>query len=274
METKIKKIIFTIIFLSAFFVILTLTFKPFGNYISGLYSESNKGNQSLSTEEVQVILKKIEIPDAKIVEIRMSPVKCLWEVVLENKGRYLIFYIDPSHKYLVAGQIVEIDRFVDKTRERLDELYSKKRIDLSLIPLKDALLIGDKNSTKKVIVFTDPDCPFCGKLHWEIKKVVEIRKDISFYLKLLPLQMHPDAYWKSKSIICTKSLKLLEDNFEKKPPSKKDCSTKEIDENIKLAEALGITGTPTVIMSDGSIHAGFLSADELIKKIDSSPPPM
>ncbi|MDO9288632.1 MAG: thioredoxin fold domain-containing protein, partial [Thermodesulfovibrionales bacterium] len=110
----------------------------------------------------------------------------------------------------------------------------------------------------------------CGKFHAELKKVVEQRKDIAFYIKLLPLvKLHPDAYWKSMSVICGKSLKLLEDNFDKKPIPKPDCKTDEIDENIKLAERLGITGTPTTIMPDGSVQVGFLEADALIKIVDS-----
>jgi protein-disulfide isomerase len=77
------------------------------------------------------------------------------------------------------------------------------------------------------------------------------------------------AYWKSKSIRCNDSLKLLEDNFEKKPIPKPECEAKEIDENIKLAKDLGIVGTPTIIMPDGSIHIGFIEADQLIAMVDS-----
>lgn len=225
---------------------------------------------TLSTKEVQGILVKIKNPDAKILKIQMSPVRGLWEVAVENKGQRGLFYVDFSKKYLLSGQIIEVAAAIDRTRERLSELDKSRRIDRSRIPLKDALLLGDKNADRKVIVFTDPDCPFCGKFHAEMKKVVEKRKDIAFYIKLFPLiKIHPDAYWKSRSIICNKSLKFLENNFEKRPVPKPNCETKEIDENIKLAEALGISGTPTAIMPDGSVNAGFLEADKLIKMVDS-----
>lgn len=101
-----------------------------------------------------------------------------------------------------------------------------------------------------------------------MKKVLEKRKDIVFYIKLFPLKMHKDAYWKSKSIVCNKSLNMLEDNFANKPISKTDCDTKEIDNNIKLTESLGITGTPTMIMPDGSIYSGTMPADKLIALIN------
>ena len=41
----------------------------------------------------------------------------------------------------------------------------------------------------------------------------------AFYIKLFPLEMHRQAYAKSITIVCerSKSLQLLEDNFEGKP---------------------------------------------------------
>jgi len=225
---------------------------------------------TLSTNEVQKILVKIKNPEAKILKIQISPIKGLWEVAVEDKGKRGLFYVDFSKKYLIGGKIIEVNAAVDRTGERLKELNKNRRIDRSRIPLKDALLLGGKNASKKVIIFTDPDCPFCWKFHKELKKVVEQRKDIAFYIKLFPLiKLHPDALWKSRTIACNNSLKLLEDNFEKKTILRPNCEAKEIDENIKLAESLGISGTPTSIMPDGSVHTGFLEADKLIKMVDS-----
>jgi thiol:disulfide interchange protein DsbC len=101
-----------------------------------------------------------------------------------------------------------------------------------------------------------------------MKQVMKGRKDIAFFIKMYPLKGHTDAYWKSKSIVCNKSLKMLEDNFEKKTIPKTECNTKEIDDNIKLAESLGITGTPTMILPDGRVQSGAMPANKLIELID------
>lgn len=103
-----------------------------------------------------------------------------------------------------------------------------------------------------------------------MKKVITKRLDIAFYLKLFPLKFHKDAYWKSKSIVCNKSLRLLEDNFEKKPIPRLDCDTKEIDENIRFAEKHGISGTPTMILPNGSVYQGTIDSERLIKLIDEA----
>ncbi|MBI4691627.1 MAG: DsbC family protein [Nitrospirae bacterium] len=256
--------------INSFSVFLILLMSPTAAYsFLGCDEECSKCH-SLNTAEVKNILTKIKNPDAKILKIQMSPVKGLWEVDVEDKGRKGLFYVDFSKQYIIRGPILDISGTIDKTKERVEELNKDRKVDRSRIPLKDALMLGDRYATKKVIIFTDPDCPFCGKLHKEIKKVVEKRKDIAFYIKLFPLtKLHPDSLWKSKTILCNKSLKFLEDNFDKKPIPKPACEAKEIAENIKLAESLGITGTPTTIMPDGSVHSGYLQADKLIEIVDS-----
>lgn len=105
-----------------------------------------------------------------------------------------------------------------------------------------------------------------------MKKVLEKRKDIAFYLKMFPLvKLHPKAYEKSMTIVCKKSLELLEDSFAGKKLPPPECKTKEIDENLKLGERLGITGTPAIIFPDGSIVPGAMDADALISRIDRKP---
>lgn len=96
------------------------------------------------------------------------------------------------------------------------------------------------------------------------------RPDIAFYLKLTLLRMEPDLYEKSKSIVCGKSLKLLEDAFEKKPVPKTECASSEVDENMKFMQEHGITGVPTLIFANGSLNPGYMEAAPLIKRIDDS----
>jgi thiol:disulfide interchange protein DsbC len=100
-----------------------------------------------------------------------------------------------------------------------------------------------------------------------MKKVIEERKDIAFYIKLFPLKIHPGAYEKSKAIVCENSLALLEDAFDKKslPPPK--CETPIIDANIKLAEKLGISSVPILILPDGRVIEGYRDSKTLIDLI-------
>jgi thiol:disulfide interchange protein DsbC len=100
-----------------------------------------------------------------------------------------------------------------------------------------------------------------------MKKVIEKRKDIAFYIKMFPLPMHTGAHEKAAAIVCEKSLALLDDAFEKKQLPKPKCETTVIDENLKLAEKLGISGAPTLILPDGRVISGYREADALISLV-------
>ncbi|MBI5846964.1 MAG: DsbC family protein [Nitrospirae bacterium] len=229
---------------------------------------------AMSTQDAQQILTKLGAAEAKPVEIRLSPIKGLWEVIIEDKGTRGVMYIGFSKRHVIAGPIFEVDTGLNKTQETFEKVNRDlvKYVDVSKIPLDKSLIIGEKDAKYKVIVFTDPDCPYCARVHEEIKKVAAERKDIAFYLKLMPLPMHPDAFWKSQSILCKSSVQLLEDNFAKKEIPKPDCDNKqEVEANIKLAAELGITGTPTLILPDGMVVVGGKDARAIIELVTNPP---
>jgi len=219
---------------------------------------------SLSEEEASNILSIQGPKTIKILEINPSQVPGLWEVYFNFKGRRTIAYIDYSKKYFISGAIIDHEKKENVTTTRMQEL---SRIDVSRIPTEHALLIGSAAARHKVLVFDDPDCEYCKKLHGVMKKVIEQNPEIAFYIKLFPLPMHRQAYDKSVTIACENSLQLLEDNFSGKEIPIKKCTLTEVDDNIKLAGQLGITGTPTLVMPNGIVIPGYMEAEALIQKV-------
>ncbi len=223
---------------------------------------------AISGGELKDVLMKLNVPGAKILNIAESPVRGLCEIVIDNMGRMGIFYLDSDKKYLIFGSLVELAGMSDKTSESIRKIQDKKRIDITKIPVNEALILGENGASRKIIVFTDPDCPFCGQLHETMKKIVAKRKDIAFFIKFLPLEFHKDAYWKAQSIVCNKSLKMLEDNFAKKEIPRPGCTTEEVNNSMKLAASFGISGTPALILPDGRIREGAMPEADLIDLID------
>ncbi len=219
---------------------------------------------TLTKDEATEILKNLS-PDLKVLDIRPSPVKAMWEVTINAGGQKLLGYVDFSKHYLITGEILDIKAKKNLTRDRLTEI---NKVDVSTIPLDDAIVLGDKSAPYKVIVFSDPMCPYCAKLHQELKKVIEKRKDIVFFIKMFPLPMHKGAYEEAKAIVCDKSLALLDDAFEKKDLPAAKCTTSAVDENIKLGNKLGINGTPAIIFPDGRVIPGYMEADALIQALE------
>ncbi|MBI5286846.1 MAG: DsbC family protein [Deltaproteobacteria bacterium] len=206
---------------------------------------------TLTKDEAATILK------AEVKDVRSGPVKGLWEVEGIQNGNRFIVYLDFAKKHLIL-----VNRFI--AVEAISAPPQFRKLDLSKIPLNDALIMGNPKAKAKIIIFDDPDCPYCKKLHEEVKRILEKRDDIAFYIKLYPLDIHPKAYDKSKTIQCKKSIKLLEEAFEGKEFPRPDCPAKEIDENIKLAKELGIAGTPAIILPDGRLIPGYVDAPTLL----------
>ena len=231
-------------------------------------SGKKKGCDTITPPEIQDILKNIKANNAKVLYVKKSPLAGICEVAIEIGGQINIFYFDIAKTHLFFGNLVEMKTMTNRTAQSVAEIQDKKRIDISKISLTAALVLGDLKAEKKVIIFTDPDCPYCSSLHNVMKQIIATRKDIAFYIKMYPLEFHKDAYWKSKSIVCNNSLQLLQDCFDKKEIAKTDCKTEEVDNNIKLAKSLGITGTPTIILPDGRLRIGAMPEAELIKLID------
>jgi thiol:disulfide interchange protein DsbC len=224
----------------------------------------------LNEKEARAILDSLRLNEAKILKIQNSPIQQLWEIALENRGNRFLIYVDCSKTYVMPGPIIEYRTGMDRTRQRVEELNRDKRVNLTGLRLDEALVMGDKNASIRVITFFDLDCGFCKKLHQEMKKLLEKRRDIAFFLKVAPIHKNPEVEKKSKDIVCGKSVKNLDEAFEGKPIPTNECQTKELEDNTKFMEANGFNGVPVTLFPDGSIQVGFVDSSVLEKRIDEA----
>ena len=110
----------------------------------------------LSEEDMISILKNFNMPQARVLSIRTSPIDGMWEVAIENKGQRFVVYVDYSKRYITPGPFIDFAIRKDITRERNDELNKDRKIDLSKVSLQDALIIGKADARLRIVVFTDP----------------------------------------------------------------------------------------------------------------------
>jgi thiol:disulfide interchange protein DsbC len=108
---------------------------------------------TLSSDEARDLLKGA-IPEIKIISVKLSPVQGLWEVYLESRGRKGLTYVDFGKKHFIMGSLISINERRNLTQERLEEL---NKVDVTQIPLNDALVLGDPKARIRVISFHDPD---------------------------------------------------------------------------------------------------------------------
>ncbi len=207
----------------------------------------------------------LSIEEKKIIDLKISVVPGLWEIDIQQREKVIPLFIDFSKQYLISGSVIKIANKRNITRELIVNL---NLIDTTQIPLADALVIGNPSAKTKIIVFDDPQCPYCAKLQSEMKRVVEQHPDIVFFIKMFPLKNHPKAYKRAKAIVCAKSLTMLEDSLTGHPLNAPKCETDQIDKNLALAAKLGIHSTPTLVFPDGRVIPGYKPGKIIIQLLD------
>lgn len=225
---------------------------------------------TLSVKEASELLKAT---GGTVKSIKQAPVEGMFELLMEKDGRQGLIYIDYAKKRLVQGFIIDLPTMQPVTAHAPQELPQQKQptsLDTKTIPLENSIVMGNPKGAKKLYVFTDPDCPYCRKFHAELKALATTAPDVAIYIIPFPLAMHPGAYDKSRAILETQNLNVLDNAFEGKevPKPSKDASKARIDANIKFGNANGITGTPTFVLPDGKIVVGGRDAESLKKMLE------
>jgi thiol:disulfide interchange protein DsbC len=117
-------------------------------------SVAKASEENVPTKDDALSALKELAPDIKILEVKPSPVAGLWEVDVESGGKKVILYLDSSKKYMIQGAIVDLRAKSNLTQERYNEI---NKVDVSKIPLDNAIVMGDKEAKHRVIVFDDPE---------------------------------------------------------------------------------------------------------------------
>ncbi|MCB5188466.1 DsbC family protein [Methylobacillus caricis] len=198
-------------------------------------------------------------PKVKVDSIVKTPYAGLYEVFLDGQ----IVYTDDKFSFLIAeGRLVEPKTKRDITGERLDELT---RVDFSALPLDQAIKVVKGNGSKKLVVFSDPDCPYCKRL--EQKELTSIT-DVTIYTFLFPLeQLHPDAGNKSRAIWCAPDRSKAWQDWVlngQLPKAQGTCDTP-IEKIAELGKKMNVTSTPTLIFADGKRMLGAYPAKDIEK---------
>ena len=249
----------------AVFFLLALTF-----FVPSAFAMSGEGCggdcascHSLSLQEAKGLLKEM----GEVTSVKPAPVRGLYEITLVKDHTTVHAYLDYGKKHLIGGQIYDLSshQLVGATAPQARP--QAERLDPATLKSEGSIVMGNPQGKKKLFVFTDPECPFCAKMHLELKKLVALEPDLAIYIKMYPLKMHPRAYDKARVILGGKSLSLLEKSFAggKLPAPGARDTRKAVDESMRYAESVGINATPTLVLSDGRILPGVKDAEAMRK---------
>lgn len=200
-----------------------------------------------------------EAPDS----IMESPLKGIYQVSYGAQ----IFYLSADGNYLLQGDLVDVN-----TRKNLTVEASRggRASMMKKVKTDSTVTFAPKGETKHTItVFTDIDCPYCVKLHDEVEDYN--KAGIAVRYMLYPRAgIGSNSYKKAVSVWCSDDRKdALTKSKNREDVESRSCDNP-VKEHMALGEEIGVSGTPAIVLSDGSLIPGYRPAKDMARLLDAS----
>lgn len=199
--------------------------------------------------------------DQKIDSLKKMPFLGLYEVVIGDE----VFYTDAQADHFFFGHVIDTKTRASLTDERIQQIKAARRVSFDTLPLQHAVKAVKGDGSRKVAVYTDPNCPYCKQLEKELLNI----DNVTVYNLLYPVLR--GSMELSKKIWCADhALKAWEDWMLKGiAPAGKECETP-LEALVKSGRDNKVSGTPTLIFADGSIVGGMIPAATIEEKLQNA----
>jgi thiol:disulfide interchange protein DsbC len=224
----------------------------------------------LTKGEAVDLFKNID-PSLTVEDVTTAPARGLFQVTLKKDGVTHLVYLDFSKNYLVNGPIIDIKNKRNVTQQSVE---AATMIAPASISLDNTLVMGNPKGKKVIYLFSDPECPYCAKLHTTIMEMVKEDPQLKVYITLVPLDIHPNSSWKTESIICTSkkdmkgALGMLENSYEGKEVPRLSCKGVSGAEMKKVGAKHGVNVTPIMSFKSGRVLMGARGKDDIRKMLE------
>lgn len=203
-------------------------------------------------------------PKVKVDVVQESTIPGFYEAIAG--GRFL--YISKDGRYIVDGNAYDVANKSDLTAKSRSKA---RKMALDKIGPDKRIVFAPKAPSKAkhtVTVFTDIDCPFCRRFHQQVSEYNA--RGIAVDYLFFPLTIHPGADKKAEAVWCASDRPgAFTAAMNGQDPGSATCPNP-VAELTKLANTLGISGTPTILAPDGSQIAAQIaqSPDQLAAELD------
>jgi len=204
---------------------------------------------------LQALLPNL-VPD----DVRKTPVKDLYEVTVGTR----VIYLTGDGRFLLQGSLIDLKTRTEITAQRLSAL---KLSALAKVGEDSMVIFGPKDAKHTVTVFTDIDCGYCRKMHGDMAQYTDqgIRIRYLFYPRA---GVGSDSYDKAVSVWCADDRNAAMDTAKAGRPVEKRSCDNPVAQHHALGQALGLQGTPSIILQDGQTLPGYVPADRLRELLD------
>lgn len=232
--------------------------------VTGILTVQAQNKNAASATPVEDYIKKMISTNVgagvAVDSVTKTPYSGLYEVRMGNE----IVYTDEKAKYVFVGSIIDIKGSVNYTKQRTDEF---NRVNFSELPLDAAVKYVKGDGKRVVAIFEDPNCGYCKKF----RKTLQSVENITIYTFMYNI-LADDSATKSRDIWCSTDRSKAWDewmiNGKLAPTAPASCSAPH-EKVLALGRKLHVTGTPTVIFTDGSRLPGMVDVKAMEEKFAS-----
>lgn len=200
---------------------------------------------------------------ANISDIKLSPMEGVYQITVNKRN----VYASQVGKHLLLGDVYDLERDISLT----DELKQSRAMEMMAeMPEAEMIVFGDDSAKRTITVYTDVDCGYCQKLHRTVPALlaggVKVR-----YVWYPRAGVGSSSYKKAVSVWCADDQQLAMDNAKiKREFTDKTCDPNPVAAQYKTGELVGVRGTPTIVVDDGTIIGGYLPAEKMLKRLGLS----
>jgi thiol:disulfide interchange protein DsbC len=220
-----------------------------------------KDSDPKASDPRAVIAKKF--PDVKLEDIKPSPVPGIYQVPVGADTAY----VSADGRYLIAGDLYEIDSRVNVTEQGRSAARSKL---LSKLDERDMIVFTPQVVKHTITVFTDVECGYCRKLHSQIDQLTKLGVKVRY--AAYPRQGPGTSDWKKmEQVWCSKDRQTAITQAKLgQAVQTQSCGATPVGKQFQMGEDLGVRGTPAIFTHSGDYIGGYLAPDELVKQIEES----
>jgi len=229
-----------------------------GVVFAALFSLNTFADEQL--EHVRDALLGFLEGQTELQELTESPIQGVYEAVIANR----IFHVFVKDNHLIVGEAFNL-----ATGESLSDRRQNMAI-ASLVErtsIEDMVVFAAQGETKRYLtVFTDIDCGYCRRFHREVPELNAAGLEVR-YMAYPRAGVASSSYDKIVTVWCDndpQSAMTASKNGENLPNA--TCDNPVADQFL-AGEAAGISGTPTLVVDDGSVIGGYVPAENLLDRI-------
>ena len=192
--------------------------------------------------DVNAILNHVQelYPATDVRSVATTPLPGIYEF---NMGGETV-YGDKQGKYLILGKLIDMENY---------------SVGFNYQEISDQAILINLGSKGEVVIFSDPNCPYCAQLEQRI-----MNGELNDYtIKVILVGLLNGSDTVANNILCADDPKFSYRVYLFNQTYPEPCFSESYIEHARFASLVGIQATPSFLAPNGQVLAGLLNSYEL-----------